>query len=220
MTFNNKNSEQLNSKSQEAAHPKTGSVQTSYTAGTYPEFKHMNISHIPLDVIEKAKKVRFLVLDIDGVCTDGRLFMDANGQTTKAFNVHDGIGIKTAMLAGIGVGVITGRQDPCVEARMKPLGVLEYHCGFHHKLEPLKLIAERQNISFSEMAYVGDDIIDLDPLCHVILPIAVANAREEVKQVAAYITQIKGGHGAVREAVEFILACQGGPAPASYWTKK
>lgn len=185
----------------------------------YPDFKHMDISHIEASVIEKAKKVRFIVLDIDGVCTDGQLFIDSNGQTTKAFNVHDGIGIKTAMFAGIGVGIITGRQDPCVEARMKPLGVTEYHCGFYNKLEPLEIISKRQNIPFSEMAYVGDDIIDLDPLCHVILPIAVANAREEVKQVASYITQTSGGHGAVREAVEFILACQGGASPASYWIK-
>lgn len=186
----------------------------------YPEFKHMDISNIEASVIEKAKKVRFLVLDIDGVCTNGQLFIDCNGQTTKAFNVHDGIGIKTAMFAGIGVGIITGRKDACVEARMKPLGVTEYHCGFHSKLEPLEIISKRQNIPFSEMAYVGDDIIDLDPLCHVILPIAVANAREEVKQVASYITKTSGGHGAVREVVEFILACKGGATPASYWIKK
>ena len=186
----------------------------------YPEFKHMDISHISADVIEKARKVRFIVLDIDGVCTDGKLLMDCNGQTIKAFNVHDGIGIKTAMFAGIGVGIITGRNDPCVEARMKPLGVTEYHSGFFSKLEPLEIIAKRQNISFDEMAYVGDDIIDLDPLCHVILPVAVANAREEVKQVASYITKVEGGHGAVREVVEFILACQGGASPASYWIKK
>lgn len=185
-----------------------------------PKFKHMDISHIASDIIEDARKVRFLVLDIDGVCTDGKLLMDCNGQTIKAFNVYDGIGIKTAIFAGIGVGIITARKDPCVEARMKPLGVLEYHSGFYDKLEPLELISKRQNISFDEMAYIGDDIIDLDPLCHVILPIAVANAREEVKQVASYITTTFGGHGAVREAVEFILACQGGPTPASYWMKK
>lgn len=186
----------------------------------YPEFKHMNISHIASDIIENAKKVRFLVLDIDGVCTDGKLLIDCNGQTIKAFNVHDGIGIKTAIMAGINVGVITGRKDPCVEARMKPLGVLEYHSGFYHKLEALELISKRQNISFDEMAYLGDDLIDLDPLCHVILPLAVANAREEVKQVASYITKTAGGEGAVREAVDFILACQGGPSPASYWIQK
>ncbi len=186
----------------------------------YPEFKHMNISEISQDVIEKAKQVKFLVLDIDGVCTNGQLFMDCNGQTSKAFNVHDGIGIKTAIYAGIGVGIITGRQDSCVEARMKPLGVVEYHCGYYNKLEPLEIIAKRQKVSFEQMAYLGDDIIDLDPLCHVILPMAVANARDEVKQVAAYITKVEGGAGAVREAVEFILACQGGPAPATYWIKK
>ncbi len=189
-------------------------------SANYPEFKHRDISHIEKNVIEKAKKVKFLVLDVDGVCTNGQILMDCNGQTLKSFNVLDGIGIKTAMYAGIGVGIITGRQDPCVEARMKPLGVTEYHCGYYSKLEPLEIIAKRQNISFSEMAYLGDDIIDLDPLCHVVLPMAVANAVDEVKQVALYITKAKGGEGAVREVVEFILACQEGPTPASYWIKK
>lgn len=186
----------------------------------YPEFNHKDISHIHKNIIEKAKKVRFLVLDIDGVCTNGQLIMGNDGQVMKSFHVHDGIGIKTAMFAGIGVGIITGRKDVCVENRMKPLGVVEYHSGYYDKLEPLEVIAKRQNISFSEMAYIGDDLIDLAPMCHVILPIAVANACVEVKQVAAYTTTLCGGDGAVREAVEFILACQGGPSLASYWIER
>lgn len=186
----------------------------------YPIFKHRDISMLSEENIERAKKVRFLVLDVDGVCTDGLIHMDCEGQAVKSFHTHDGIGIKSAMFAGIGVGVITGRQDPCVEARMKPLGVQEYHAGFYQKLEPLKVIAQRQGIDFEQMAYMGDDLIDLDPLCHVGFPIAVANACDEVKQVAIYITKRHGGHGAVREAVEIILACQGGEPPANYWIKK
>lgn len=186
----------------------------------YPEFKHKDISDIDKEVIEKAKKVRFLVLDIDGVCTNGQILMGNDGEVMKSFSVHDGIGIKTAMFAGIGVGIITGRKDTCVENRMKPLGVLEYHSGYYDKLEPLKLISERQNIPFEAMAYIGDDLIDLAPMLHVSLPIAVANAKDEVKQVSSYITTLSGGEGAVREAVEFILACQNGPSLASYWLER
>lgn len=186
----------------------------------YPAFKHRDISMLSQESIEQAKKVRFLVLDVDGVCTNGLLYMNDEGRVTKTFHVHDGIGIKSAMMAGIGVGVITGRQDPCVEARMKPLGIQEYHAGFYNKLEPLKIIAERQGLTFDQMAYMGDDLIDLDPLCHVAFPIAVPNACEEVKSVVRYITKTPGGFGAVREAVEIILACQGGQPLAMYWLEK
>lgn len=181
------------------------------------KFHHADINHLSQESIERAKKVKFLVLDIDGVCTNGQLYINNHGETTKTFHVHDGIGIKTAFMAGIGVGIITGRQDPCVEARMRPLGVEEYYCGFYSKLEPLELIAKNQNISFEEMAYLGDDIIDLDPLMRVGLPCAVANAREEVKAVASVITKTKGGDGAVRELVEILLACQEKLPAALYW---
>lgn len=189
-------------------------------SANYPEFKHCDISHLDIKTIERAKKVRFLVLDIDGVCTDGKLYMDAEGHTTKAFDTQDGIGIVSAIKAGINIGIITGRQDSCVEARMKPLGIVEYHCGKYSKLESLKKIAERQRISFEEMAYMGDDWIDIDPLCHVGMPIAVANARKEVKDVASYTTKACGGAGAVREAVEIILACQNAMPPIYYWICK
>lgn len=182
-----------------------------------PEFKVVLPEGIPQETLDRAKKIRFLVLDVDGVCTDGMLFMNEHGQVSKSFHVHDGIGIKTAIYAGINVGIITGRDDPCVEARMRPLGVVEYHSGKLSKLDALKTISERQNVSFEEMAYVGDDWIDLDPLCAVGFPMAVDNAVKEVKEVAVYVTKKSGGQGAVREAVEFLLACQGQVHPASYW---
>ncbi len=181
------------------------------------EFKHIDISHLSKETIEKAKKIKFLVLDIDGVCTNGQLYMNSEGQTTKTFHVHDGIGIKTAFMAGIEIGIITGRKDKCVEERMRPLGVTEYYSGFYSKLEPLQKISENKNISYEEMAYLGDDIIDLDPLLRVGLPCAVQNAREEVKKIASIITQTKGGDGAVRELVEILLACQEKQPAALYW---
>lgn len=181
------------------------------------EFKHRDISYLPQETIERAKKVKFIVLDIDGVCTNGQLYMNSEGETVKTFHVHDGIGIKTAFMAGIGVGIITGRQDKCVEARMRPLGVTEYYCGYYSKLEPLSLIAKNQNITYEEMAYLGDDIIDLDPLLRVGLPCVVANACEDVKQAASIITKTKGGKGAVRELVEILLACQGKQPAPYFW---
>ncbi len=92
-------------------------------------FKHIDISRLSGEIVERAKKVKFLVLDIDGVCTNGQLYINPRGETTKTFHVHDGIGIKTAFMAGIGVGIITGRKDTCVEARMRPLGVTEFFAG-------------------------------------------------------------------------------------------
>ena len=166
-----------------------------------------------------AAKVRFLVLDVDGVCTDGKLYFQENGHPVKCFNAQDGIGIKTAMLAGIGIGIITGRNDPCVLARMSQLGVTEFHAGFEAKLPKLEAIRRKYGLQPEEMAYMGDDWIDLDPMRSVGMPIAVANAVAQVKKEARYITAARGGEGAVREAIEFLLNARlDGKNPADFWT--
>lgn len=166
-----------------------------------------------------AASVRFLVLDVDGVCTDGKLYFQENGHPVKCFNAQDGIGIKTAMLAGIGIGIITGRNDPCVLARMSQLGVTEYHAGFESKLPKLEAIRQKYGLKPEEMAYMGDDWIDLDPMRTVGMPIAVANAVAQVKKEARYITAARGGEGAVREAIEFLLNARlDGKNPADFWT--
>ncbi len=166
-----------------------------------------------------AASVRFLVLDVDGVCTDGKLYFQENGHPVKCFNAQDGIGIKTAMLAGIGIGIITGRNDPCVLARMSQLGVTEYHAGFESKLPKLEAIRKKYGLKPEEMAYMGDDWIDLDPMRSVGMPIAVANAVAQVKKEARYITAARGGDGAVREAIEFLLNARlDGKNPADFWT--
>lgn len=171
------------------------------------------------DVLSAAAKVRFLVLDVDGVCTDGKLYFQENGHPIKCFHAQDGIGIKTAMMAGIGVGIITGRNDPCVLARMSQLGVTDYHAGFEAKLPKLEAIRRKYGLAWEEMAYVGDDWIDLDPMRTVGMPIAVANAVAQVKKEALYVTAARGGEGAVRETVEFLLAARmDGKNPADYWT--
>ena len=171
------------------------------------------------NVFRDAASVRFLVLDVDGVCTDGKLYFQENGHPVKCFNAQDGIGIKTAMLAGIGIGIITGRNDPCVLARMSQLGVTEYHAGFESKLPKLEAIRKKYGLKPEEMAYMGDDWIDLDPMRTVGMPIAVANAVAQVKKEARYITAARGGEGAVREAIEFFLNARlDGKNPADFWT--
>ena len=171
------------------------------------------------DVIRAASAVRFLVLDVDGVCTDGKLYFQENGHPLKCFNAQDGIGIKTALMAGIGIGIITGRNDHCVLARMSQLGVRDYYAGFESKLPKLEAIRRKYHLRKEEMAYLGDDWIDLDPMRSVGMPMAVANAVAQVKKEALYVTSARGGEGAVREAVEFLLASRrDGKNPADLWT--
>lgn len=171
------------------------------------------------NALRDAASVRFLVLDVDGVCTDGKLYFQENGHPVKCFNAQDGIGIKTAMMAGIGIGIITGRNDPCVLARMSQLGVTEFHAGFEAKLPKLESIRRKYGLKPEEMAYMGDDWIDLDPMRSVGMPIAVANAVAQVKKEARYITAARGGEGAVREAIEFLLNARlDGKNPADFWT--
>ncbi len=170
--------------------------------------------------VNVAARVRFLVLDVDGVCTDGKLYYLESGHPVKCFSSLDGIGIKTAIHYGIRVGIITGRNDPAVLARMALLGVRDYFPGYENKLPPLEQIRRKYDLSFEEMAYLGDDWIDLDPMRIVGMPMAVANAVLQVKREARYITAARGGEGAVREAIEFLLAARmDGTNPADFWTE-
>lgn len=169
-------------------------------------------------VVDAARHIRVLVLDVDGVCTDGKLYMNEHGQAQKAFFARDGLAIKTALKAGLGIAVITGRDDPCVRARMDYLGVTEYHAGDSAKLTALERIRANGGLQLSEMAFLGDDWIDLDPMRAVGLPMAVADAAAQVQAEAMYVTAARGGYGAVREAVEFLLAARGDGNPADFWT--
>ena len=117
------------------------------------------------------------------------------------------------------IGIITGRNDPCVLARMSQLGVTEFHAGFEAKLPKLEAIRQKYGLKPEEMAYMGDDWIDLDPMRSVGMPIAVANAVAQVKKEARYVTAARGGDGAVREAIEFLLNARlEGKNPADFWT--
>lgn len=156
-----------------------------------------------------ARSVSLLVLDVDGVMTDGGLYYDDAGRVTKRFNVQDGLGIKLAQAAGITVAVITGLTSGAVEARIKSLGIDDYHAGFLRKTECLDGIRRKHGLEWEQVAYLGDDWVDFGPLRLVGLPMAVANAQPEVKELARYVTTAPGGHGAVREAIVFLLRQQG-----------
>lgn len=157
----------------------------------------------------QAAKIRLLVLDVDGVLTDGGLYYDHQGNVSKRFNVQDGLGIKLAQAAGLDIAVITGLDHPAVESRVRELGISEYHAGHLAKIPLLTDICRRLNLDLSQVAYLGDDWVDAGPMRAVGLPMAVANAQSEILVMADFITEAKGGDGAVREAIRHILEARG-----------
>lgn len=159
--------------------------------------------------LRQAKQTRLLVLDVDGVLTDEGLYYDAQGEISKRFNVQDGLGVKLAQGAGIEVAVITGLDSKAVEVRVRELGVEEYFAGRLRKREVLEELAARKGVDMQAVAYLGDDWVDLTPLTIVGLPMAVANAQPVIKRAALWVSKTPGGHGAVREAVRFILMAKG-----------
>lgn len=159
--------------------------------------------------LARAKKVRMLVLDVDGVLTDGGLYYDSQGAIGKRFDVQDGLGIKLAQGAGIEVGVISGLDSNAVEVRVRELGVEEYFAGHLKKRAILQDIADRKGLPLEAIAYLGDDWVDQTPLRIVGLPMTVANAQPELRRLALWTSSLCGGRGAAREAVRFILMAQG-----------
>ncbi len=158
---------------------------------------------------EKAKRVKLLILDVDGVMTDGSIIYSSNGLETKAFNVKDGHGIKLFMKAGLEVAIITARNSKIVSRRASDLGVELLYQGATDKLKAFDEILELKSIEPDETAYLGDDVIDLPVLKRVGFSATVADGVDEVVSKADYVTALPGGRGAVRELVEVILKAQG-----------
>ena len=184
----------------------------------------------------RAKKIKLLLFDVDGVLTDGKLFFlpapPGFQQTTlehaakhagqggfglasssmieaKGFHAHDGTAISLARLGGIKTGLITKRISETVAVRARDLKLEHIHQGIQDKLTVLKEILRQEGLSPSEVAFVGDDVIDLPAMRHCGFAVAVANARSEVKKEAHYVTPHSGGDGAVRDAIEYVLKAQG-----------
>ena len=160
-------------------------------------------------LIAKIKLIRLLVLDVDGVMTDGRIIMDDAGREIKNFDVRDGHGIKVLMRYGIDVIIVTGRRSTVVEHRARDLGISEVHQGVTNKVEISDAILSNRSLNYEQIAFVGDDIVDIPLLRRVGFSAAVADAAEDVRKCADYVTVRKGGRGAVREVCEVILKAKG-----------
>lgn len=158
---------------------------------------------------ERAVSIRLLILDVDGVLTDGGLYYDHQGNVVKRFHVQDGLGIKLAQAAGLEVAVITGLDHPAVEKRVRELGIREYHAGRIRKDELLADMCRRLDLTPEQAAYLGDDWVDAGIMRRVGLAMAVANAQPEILELAHWVSSKSGGQGAVREAIRFLLGCQG-----------
>mgnify|MGYP000016160833 CR=1 FL=1 len=155
------------------------------------------------------ESLKLLLLDVDGVLTDGRLYYTENGEEIKVFDVRDGLGIKLLQKAGIEVGVISGRSSKALIRRLEELGISEVHIGRNDKLRVLEEVLQRKGLKPKEVGFVGDDYLDIPVLKVVGFPATVRNAPELVKKHALYVSKKKGGEGAVREIAELILRTKG-----------
>lgn len=170
---------------------------------------------VTAEIISKAKKIKLLVCDVDGVFSDGRIYLGNDGEELKAFHTKDGFGIKALGASGVDVAIITGRQSQIVATRMQALNVKHVIQGQEHKLPTLIKLAESLNLSAEQLAYVGDDVPDLACIEHVGLGIAVNDAHPMVINTANYITFMRGGFGAVREVCDLLMQAQSTLADAS-----
>ncbi len=158
---------------------------------------------------QRAADIRLLVLDVDGVLTDGRLYFSPQGEEMKVFHVRDGAGIVQVLRAGIAVAVISGRDSRAVDRRMAELGVSWVRQGVNDKLAALREMLDILGLGPQAVACVGDDTPDLPLLASTRLGVAVADAHVSVREKAHYVTRLPGGHGAVREVCDLLLAARG-----------
>ena len=175
----------------------------------------------PASAADRARKIKIILFDVDGVLTDGSIWLipvpvtAADGTATskmveaKGYNAHDGTAISLARLGGMKCGIITKRISETVQMRARDLKLEFVYLGQAFKMKPVREIMEKEGVTLEEIAYVGDDVIDLPVMRQCGLAVAVANARERVKAEAHYVTPNRGGQGAGRDAIEFILEAKG-----------
>lgn len=161
------------------------------------------------DAIERARHVKLVIFDVDGVMTDGTLYLADDGQEYKGFNSLDGHGLKMLKSTGVELAIITGRNSQVVAHRARNLGISHLHQGAHDKLMVYRQLLQDLNLGAEQTAFMGDDVVDLPVMRRTHLAIAVPAAPDLVKAHSHYITRREGGRGAVREACEFIMRAQG-----------
>jgi 3-deoxy-D-manno-octulosonate 8-phosphate phosphatase (KDO 8-P phosphatase) len=157
----------------------------------------------------RAKLIRLMAFDVDGVMTDGGLYLSDSGEEFKRFNSLDGHGIKMLRASGVEVAIITGRTSRCVELRAQNLGIRHVYQGVERKLDAMVDLLNKLKLSRDAAAYMGDDVVDLCVMRHVGFSISVPESPQIVREHSDYVTQRAGGHGAVREACELIMSAQG-----------
>lgn len=167
-----------------------------------------------LRLVKKGLKARFgkiklLLLDVDGVLTDGRIIYDSVGRDSKFFNVHDGLGVYVLHEFGINTVIITAKSSKTITPRAKDMRVADVFADIFPKTAVLDKIIKKYRVTKDQICFVGDDLVDLSLMRKIGLPIAVANAASEIKEAAVYVTNCTGGQGAVREVAELILKSQG-----------
>ncbi|MFW2371529.1 MAG: 3-deoxy-manno-octulosonate-8-phosphatase KdsC [Gammaproteobacteria bacterium] len=161
------------------------------------------------DILQKAADIKLVIFDVDGVLTDGSLFIGDDGQEYKAFNSKDGHGMRMLQDGGVEIAIITGRVSNVVEHRMKDLGIKRVYQGKREKLPAYEELLKEVQLPPDQVAYVGDDVVDLPVMCKVGLAIGVQDAHPLVKRHAHWITERAGGKGAGRDVCEMILAAKG-----------
>jgi 3-deoxy-D-manno-octulosonate 8-phosphate phosphatase (KDO 8-P phosphatase) len=169
----------------------------------------INTDTIHPDILERARKIRLLILDVDGVLSDGKLYFSNSGEEIKAFNSLDGHGIKMLQASGVNVAIITGRTSHIVAKRANDLGIKHLIQGREDKLNALNELLSEHTLNHDEIAHMGDDYPDLPLIRRVGLGLSPANAHGVIKQYCHWQSQYKGGEGAVREACDLIMVAQG-----------
>ena len=163
-----------------------------------------------MDLAARARAVRLAIFDVDGVMTDGTLYIGAHGEVLKAFNILDGHGLKMLQSSGVETAIISGRSSEAVMRRAQELGIAHVVQGYADKVADFERLLGRLNLDPGACSYMGDDLPDLDLMKRCGLAVAVANAVDAVKQAAHYVTRASGGRGAVREFCDWLLAARGG----------
>jgi len=161
------------------------------------------------DVQKRATRIKLLLMDCDGVLTDGRIWLFENGEEQKGFHTRDGLGIDLLHRAGLRSGIISGRTSSAVETRARTLGMAFVVQGHENKVEAFNDVLAQAGVTNAEVSYIGDDLNDIPLLLQSGLGVAVADAASETRQRAHYVTEAPGGFGAVREVIELILKSQG-----------
>ena len=161
------------------------------------------------DVLTRAKLIKLVVFDVDGVMTDGGLTIGDDGQEYKTFNSQDGLGMKLLKASGVQMAIITGRTSNIVKQRSENIGIAHFYQGVDDKLAAFNELITKLNIAPEYAAFMGDDVVDMPPMLRCGLAVSVPGAPEIVKTRAHYVTKKQGGHGAVRELCELIMVAQG-----------